>query len=307
MLKTVLRTAVGVGGVLLAVLFALWLYPGLVLLAHPAIKSRSPYCTVWRGVLDAKVKVREAEAAAEIGRGSRRVRSEGALDLWETPLGQYWVPRGNDQILPILLAQQQRRIYGRDQEDGVHTGDIVLDCGAHVGVFTKTALAAGARLVVAIEPSPDAIEALRRNLAAEVKAGRVIIYPKGVWDREDNLTLFANGNSSAANSFVNRESQASDLPNIPVTTIDRLVNELQLPRVDFIKADIKGASERALRGGASVLASSHPRLAISTEELPEDPRAIADLVVRLVGDYRARGGPCLFDGQEIYTDVMFFH
>src|SRR6185369_4829912 len=122
--------------------------------------------------------------AAEIGRGSRRVRSEGALDLWETPLGPYWGPRGNDQILPILLAQQQRRIYGRDQEDGVHTGDIVLDCGAHVGVFTKTALAAGARLVVAIEPSPDAIEALRRNLAAEVKAGRVIIYPKGVWDRE---------------------------------------------------------------------------------------------------------------------------
>jgi FkbM family methyltransferase len=306
-LRTVLRTALGVGGLLLAGLIALWLCPGLVLLSQRDLRSRSPYCSVWRGVLDAKVKVREAQAAAEISRGSRRLRREGALDLWQTPFGPYWVPPGNDEILSILLAQQQRRIYGKDNEDGVHRGDIVLDCGAHVGVFTKTALAAGASLVVAIEPSPDTVEALRRNLAAEVKAGRVIIYPKGVWDREDILTLFDNGNSAAGNSFVNRESQGSEIPRIPVTTIDRLVNELQLPKVDFIKTDIKGASERALTGAAGVLVRFHPRLAISTEEPPEDAQAITNLLLRLGKDYHPRGGCCLFDGHEIYTDVVFFH
>jgi hypothetical protein len=44
-------------------------------------------------------------------------------------------------------------------------------------------------LVVAIEPSPANLECLRRNMSREIASGRVIVYPKGVWDREDVLAL----------------------------------------------------------------------------------------------------------------------
>jgi len=43
--------------------------------------------------------------------------------------------------------------------------------------------------------------------------------------------------------------------NVPLTSIDKLVAQLQLPRVDFIKMDIKGATAKALIGAKGLLAS----------------------------------------------------
>jgi FkbM family methyltransferase len=62
---------------------------------------------------------------------------------------------------------------------------VVLDVGANVGTDTKSALAAGAAVVVAIEPEPVTLECLRRNLAAEIREKWVAIVPKGAWDKED--------------------------------------------------------------------------------------------------------------------------
>ncbi len=59
--------------------------------------------------------------------------------------------------MAILLAQQDRDIYGDDRL-GVRQGDIVFDCGAHIGVYTRKALSAGAKLVVAVEPTPVLVE-----------------------------------------------------------------------------------------------------------------------------------------------------
>ena len=61
------------------------------------------------------------------------------------------------KVLAILLAQQDRDIYGDDRL-GVRQGDIVFDCGAHMGVYTRKALSAGAKLVVAVEPTPVLVQ-----------------------------------------------------------------------------------------------------------------------------------------------------
>jgi len=79
---------------------------------------------------------------------------------------------------------------GRQRRDHVKPGDIVLDCGAHVGVFTDIALRRGASKVVSIEPDPTNLECLRRNFPSEIASGRVIIVPKGVWNRDQIITLY---------------------------------------------------------------------------------------------------------------------
>ena len=142
----------------------------------------------------------------------------------------------------------------------------MLDAGAHVGVFTRKALDSGAPLVVAIEPSPNAIRCLQRNFAPEISAGRVIVYPKGVWNRDEILTFFVNGNADAANSFVVAVGQPSTLQ-VPVVTVDTLVRELRLPRVDLIKADIKGAVTRMVQGARETLTAHQPRLVLAIEEV----------------------------------------
>ena len=75
----------------------------------------------------------------------------------------------------------------------------------------------------------------------KLRQGRVVVSAKGIWDREGALALFGNSGTGAGNSFVVRGSDAEAIGQIPVTTIDNLVSELELPGVDFIKADVKGA------------------------------------------------------------------
>ena len=208
------------------------------------------------------------------------------------------------RILPLLLAQSARNIYGTGEWD-VQTGDVVLDVGAYVGTWTRQALARGAKLVVAIEPTPASVECLKRNLAPEIAAGKVIVYPKGIWDSEGALTLFDHGDG-VGNSFVQQSSAANQINSIPVTTIDRVAAELHLARIDFIKADVKGATERLLRGGSGVINRDHPRLAFSTEEAADDAPSIARLATKIQPAYRTQCGPCLLDGRAVYTDVMFF-
>ncbi len=277
-----------------------------MLLIEPGVKYRNPsYCSWPKAVDGVSIKLTQQKAADAILASSRMLKTENNLALWQTPMGQYWIRSGRKELLPILLAQQQRNIYG-DQTWGVRKGDVVLDCGAHVGTYTRKALAAGASLVVAIEPAPAAIECLRRNLAAEVANKKVIIYPKGVWDREEVLTFFMDNNADAGDSFVMNQNASQRIEHIPVTTIDKLVSELNLPRVDFIKMDVKGATERAIRGAAGAIAKYHPRMALSTEETADNPQAIEAATRTIVPDYKMLCGPCLLDQKEVYTDVLFF-
>jgi hypothetical protein len=86
-------------------------------------------------------------------------------------------------------------------------------------------------------------------VADEIAAGRVIVYPKGVWDKEEILPMQIDPNNSAADSFIIHREGGTEIRGIPLTTIDKLVAELNLERVDFIKMDIEAAEPKALIGG----------------------------------------------------------
>ena len=285
---------------------ALKVYPGLALLTVVNQVKTSPYCPVWRSVSDANVKLTQQNYQRDILAHSHVVRKEGAYKLWSTPAGEYWVPDTSDEILSILLAQQKRKIYGGSNNGGVRQGDIVLDGGAHVGVYVKTALDAGAAKIIAIEPSPEALECLRRNFAKEIAAGKVMVYPKGIWDEEKHLVFYANGNGAAGDSFLNQGANARVIADIPVTTIDKMVKELNLPRVDIIKADIKGAGTRMIMGGVETIRAYHPRIVISVEEEPENPVEIHDAILKIAPSYQFRPGPCEYSDGEIRNDTIFF-
>jgi FkbM family methyltransferase len=202
---------------------------------------------------------------------------------------RFWIPRGNRAGVAEMVGEQDVDVYGAGR--GVRSGDVVLDCGANVGVFTRQALDRGARLVVAIELAPENIACLRRTFAPEIAAGCVVVYPKGVWDKDDTLQLRTSplsGGDSVALEFPG----SSAGPRVPLTTIDQLVSELRLERVDFIKMDIEGAERRALAGARATVARFRPRMAISMEHQTGDAEAIPALVRKLWPGMRAECGPC---------------
>jgi len=227
-------------------------------------------------------------------------------ERWSTPDGEYWIPKGSHYVLPFNLAEQARDIYSVP-EVHIQTGDVVLDCGANIGVFTRQALNKGAAKVIAIEPAPENLECLRRNFAAEIAAGKVVVYPKGVWDKDDQLTLHVDPHNSAADSFLIKREGSHDEVKLPLTTIDKLVNELQLEKVSFIKMDIEGAEVRALHGGRQTIARFHPRLALSAYHDVADPVEVPKAVREAWNGYRMKCGPCALEPARVRPDILFFY
>jgi FkbM family methyltransferase len=148
---------------------------------------------------------------------------------------------------------------------------------------------------------------LRRNLAREISAGQVIVYPKGVWDKEDSLTLNVVDDNFAADSVVMQPERSRRGPTVPLTTIDHLAAELKLPSVDFVKMDVEGAESRAIAGAQDTLKRYKPRLAIAAEHNPDDEITIPRAVRQVRSDYKMECGPCLEAKGRIRADVLYFY
>jgi FkbM family methyltransferase len=280
-------------------------YPPFRLLTWVAA-GRSPVCPLPEALKSETNLEEQVAYKDQILNASKLIGQDPpAYELWSTPQGRYWIPAGSRYVLPFNLAEQRRKIYGIG-DYGPHAGDITLDCGANIGVTVHEELAAGAKTVVAIEPAPENLECLRRNYAKEIAAGQVIVVPKGVWDKEDVLTLRVDPTNSAADSFVLQREGAVELEKVPLTTIDKLVAELKLERVDYIKLDIEGAEPKALVGAKATLAKYKPRLSVASYHQPDHPKVIPEIIRAARPDYQMQCGPCAETEHSIRPDVLYF-
>jgi len=190
--------------------------------------GRAGTCSLRQAIDGIDARLFQDQVAMRVVAGSRTVdaTNDGFL-CWMTPKGIFRAPW--DTGLLRLLAGQERRPYDPGVGFGIRPGDVVLDCGANVGTYTRQVLKEGAGLVVAIEPVPDNLVRLQRSFAREIAAVQVIVYPKGLWDKNDVITMWIYPNS-ALDSFVmakRGESQTGPRPlDLPLTTVDRLVAEL---------------------------------------------------------------------------------
>lgn len=232
---------------------------------------------------------------------SRILRHDEHYSLWSTPAGEFWMATASGNALMYDLAEQKRNIYG----SRIRPGDVVLDAGANVGVFTRKALRAGASKVIAIEPAPENLECLRRNFVKEIADGRVVLYPKGIWDKDDVLRLSVDPTDSARDTFV-RHIESANFIEAPLTTIDKLVAELKLSRVDFIKMDIEGAERKAITGGKDTIARFHPRMALCIYHIVGDEVMIPKMVSDISTAYTVSRA-CLCGRDAIQPEVAFFN
>jgi FkbM family methyltransferase len=303
----VLSRTVAFPALLLLVAAGVYVWPAARLSAIYAV-GRASICPYDRALGAPKEIDNQIAAKDRILHGSKKLETDAqGYERWSTPKGEYWIPQGSHYVLPFNLAEQERDIY-TGAAVRVKPGAVVLDCGANIGVFTRLSLDRGAGKVIAIEPAPENIECLRRNFAKEVGEGRVVIYPKGVWDKDDFLTLNVDPHNSAADSFLIHRDGGHEGAKVPLTTIDKLVPELGLERVDFIKMDIEGAEVRALNGGRNTIARFHPLMALSAYHNPTDPMEVPKSVKAAWDGYRIQCGPCAEVKQNflIRPDILYF-
>jgi len=260
------------------------------------LRGRAPDCPWPRVISIYPDTFRQAHLAARALPTLAIRQSEEALDiqLIASPARPFWIKRrganmDGQQLLAYLLSEHDRMAEDKATYP-VQKGDVVLDCGAHVGVFTNKALQLGAGKVIAIEPDPVNVECFRRNFAAEIAAGRVVVVPQGVWSAPKTITLFFGLGNSGMNSMVARPGAGSI--EVPVTTIDNIVQTLILPRVDYIKMDIEGAEREALAGAMETLKKFRPRLMLDSYHRPDDMQVLPVILRRAHPDYNLSCGPC---------------
>jgi FkbM family methyltransferase len=228
---------------------------------------------------------------------------------WDTPLGPIWCPPKNSPAFAI--GEQLAEVY-TEGEMAVGPNDVVLDCGANIGDFVRVCLKAGVGKVVAIDPSPNNVEAMRRTFSQEIARGQVVLVPKGVWHEDSTMTMILYENT-LLDSFVMRdrtENVGGSRPReikLPVTTIDKIVEELKLEKVTFVKMDVEGAERNAIRGAAKTITRFRPRMSLATENLEDDYIVVPQEVRKIGQDYSVRCGLCQKIGLMAYKpDILFF-
>lgn len=163
----------------------------------------------------------------------------------------------------------------------VEKGDVVLDCGANLGLYSAVASREGAT-VYAFEPSKKIIDSYLHITAEENP--NINIVNAALSDKQGEAEFIIE-EKDLGHSRLKDNGKYKKTEKVIVTTIDDFVREKKLEKVDFIKADIEGAERKMLRGAAWVLKTFAPKLSICTYHLPDDPEVLEKIIKEANSNY----------------------
>jgi len=217
----------------------------------------------------------------------RRMRWDGTLRA----LDAIWVGgyvktvSGEFVYLPAPLDFQARRfLKGEDQIPGpmlrhLPPGGVAFDVGANLGEWTLAmARAAGPDgRVFAFEPNPVIADALIRTLninnLRQVELHRCAL--SSVNGTADFILSRANGGESRLGKALPSDGAAS----VPTRTLDSVVEQSKISRLDLIKIDVEGHEHFVLEGAVKTLIRFQPAIVIeSGHESAVDREAAAKLL-----------------------------
>ena len=144
----------------------------------------------------------------------------------------------------------------------IKSGDVVWDIGANIGFYSLIAARlAGDGEVIAFEPLPANLAAIRRNLAlnglSNVKVlGIALADTEGTADLQIHSELTWAKLDTSADTAFQQELAVAGHVTVQLSTIDRQLEILPPP--DVVKIDIEGAEVAALRGASKLLSTHRP-------------------------------------------------
>jgi len=217
---------------------------------------------------------------------------EPAIDgaFFNTPMGGFWAKTSEREVVADLVSElRYAEAYANDIVT-VEPGDVVVDVGAHIGIFTRQALDLGAKKVIAIEADPANVTYFKLNHEQGLQLGNVMLVSAAAL-AEPRVARF----TRLKTTVMTREAIDGEFT-VLGTTIDAVVEKANLSRCDFIKLDIEGGEAAALRGAVATITRFNPDLAVASYHRPTDATEIIGLMQSISPNYNVnkRNGILLF-------------
>jgi len=220
---------------------------------------------------------------------------------------------------------------------GIGSGDVVLDIGANVGLFSLFVLERAPNLrVIAVEPIPQIFEALRENLeghephdadvtllnvglAEKEGTAEFNFYPRV--DSDSTRTPFDFERQVRSYLAMTEKSRARLLPmslrvwlirtglhwfyaptkvRCRLQTLSQVIHELQLERIDYVKLDAENAEREVIAGLAD---GDWPKIRQLAMEVHTNVPGGQDLVEEMTALLRSKGFAVVVDLESRFSDV----
>ena len=237
-----------------------------------ALKTSSEEWMIGQSSLAKEVASQQEKFASEIRllRGSLRTPVfKGGKNVLVTEVDGFIVGiPGEEWRLAAYLAFRGTTEPGlsRRFESLIKPGMVIIDVGAHVGMYTLyAARKLGAKgKIYSFEPTPRTFEFLRDNIQVNgfLESGIIKLHPAAVLDRRTSAVLRTYADNSGHNTLFH--SGDGELANVPAVSLDE---EIGAETVDVVKIDAEGAEPFVIRGMKEIIARN-PRICIFLEFAP---------------------------------------
>ena len=174
--------------------------------------------------------------------------------------------------LVLVLADWEpyvKRIFNPKEDQ------TVLDIGAHIGLYTlRAARAVGPNgKVIAVECDPSNFNILKRNISLN-RLNNVILVDCALSDTDGYMNVYLSWDPLLTTTDVKRYKprRIRRCASIRSMTVDTLLEQLGIHKIDWMKVDVEGAEMRVLRGAVRTIEKSKDLkliVEISEENLKE--------------------------------------
>jgi FkbM family methyltransferase len=182
------------------------------------------------------------------------------------PVPKYFIancPDGSKILYPVFsdvgIRGNLLDLYGNAEYFHLNShkpkkDDVVVDCGAYVGLYSiiSSKLCGNNGMVISIEPEPKTFNLLKKNLELN-NIRNVSTYNFALSECDGNVEFYVPRISAAGSTFnlphLNAQKiEYYDKILVKTVTFDNFIKKLNLTHVDIMKIDVEGSELLVLRG-----------------------------------------------------------
>lgn len=199
--------------------------------------------------------------------------------------------REDNQDWNVFIEIHLRDTYHKNT---IKEGMNIVDAGAHIGAYSilSAEKVGNSGKIIAVEPEAENYKLLMENINLN-NFKNVIPINIALSDHNGSEKLYFSQRSTS-HSLLVKDNETSSFSQVQVKTLDRLLEELNLKKIDIIKIDTEGAEMPILRGAEKTLKNNpNAKIIVASYHYPGETEEVQNFL-------QERG----FKTKILYSDII---